>query len=193
MAQASQATRMVVVTGGPGSGKTTLVQAMGELGYATVPEAAIQVIGELIQEMGNEEQKAWRAGHRVEFQLRILERQLALEAELLAGRSGTAFLDRSRLDGLAYCRHFGQEPPPELLATARCTAYHRVLILDTLTEFVVRGESGRTSDRAASLAIRDVLDAVYREYGYDPIRVPELPPQERVTFVQEALDLAPAC
>ena len=189
----SERTQLVVVTGGPGSGKTTLVEALGDLGYATAPEAAIQVIAELIEEMGNEEQKAWRGRHRRAFQLRILERQLALEAELLERRPGIAFLDRSRLDGLAYCRHFGEEPPPELLQAARSCRYDRVLILDTLTDFVLRADSGRTSDREASLAIRDVLEEVYRAHGMDPIRVPELPPDERVSFVQAALELGPPC
>ncbi|MEM7308479.1 MAG: ATP-binding protein [Planctomycetota bacterium] len=181
---------LVVVSGGPGSGKTTLVAALGERGYATVPEAAIEVIAELNAEHGTDGQKAWRSANRTEFQLAVLRRQVRLEDELLAREPRTAFLDRSRLDGVAYCRHFGEPVPDELQRLAPLGRYDRVLLLDTLANFERRAETGRTSDRAASLAIRDALEAVYREAGFEPIRIPELPLQDRVDFALRALELA---
>jgi predicted ATPase len=177
----------VVITGGPGSGKTTLVEAVGARGFATVPEAAIEVIAELNAELGLEEQKAWRRAHVDEFQRLVLERQLAQEAE---ARDGTAvFLDRGVVDGLGYCRHFGTEPPPELLAASAEDRYDRVFLLDTLPEVIVRGDTGRTSDRAASLAIAERIAEVYRERGLEPVRVPVASVEERVGLVLGALGL----
>ena len=39
--------RRVVLTGGPGSGKTSLVEHYQKAGHAIVPEAALQIIQEL--------------------------------------------------------------------------------------------------------------------------------------------------
>ena len=44
--------RRVVLSGGPGSGKTALVEHYQKAGHATVPEAALQIIQELTRSMG---------------------------------------------------------------------------------------------------------------------------------------------
>ena len=180
-------TKLVVITGGPYSGKTTLVNAFARLGYHTVPEAAIAVIAELTERMGLEQQKRWRHDNRAEFQSMILARQIAAEEDALRDAEGSVIFDRSRIDGLAYCRHFGAAPPDELVRAAGGIRFHHVLLLDTLQRVEVRTETGRTSDRATSLALRDQLDAVYRELGYAPVLIPEVPVRERVKLAQAAI------
>jgi len=182
---------LVVVTGGPYSGKTTLVEALGRRGYATAPEAAIQVIAELVEELGQEGQRRFRTEHRAAFQSRVLRRQVQQERQALAAADGApVFFDRCRLDGLAYCRHFGAAPPQELLRAATELRFDRILLLDTLRDAHVRQDTGRTSDRATSLALCRELAGVYSDYGYAPIIVPEFPIEERVAFVLQTLGLS---
>jgi len=161
--------RLVVVTGGPGTGKTSIIEALAARGFATVPEAAIEVIAELNAELGLEEQKRWRQEHRREFQERVLERQLALEERAAASDADVVFLDRSRIDGLAYCSHFGQELPDALRRAARAARYDDVVLLEQLATFPERSGTGRTSGREASIALGGAIETVYRELGYEPI------------------------
>jgi predicted ATPase len=176
-----------VITGGPFSGKTSLVRALAAQGFATVPEAAIEVIEDLKRELGLDGQAAWRAEHREEFQERIIQKQLVLEEREHV--NGPLFLDRGRLDGVAYCHIYGSEVPPPLAFACSDLPYDNVFLLDTLTAFEGRTKSGRTSDRKRSLAIRDALRDVYTERGLEPIEVPEMPLVERVDFVVAALAL----
>jgi len=66
-----------------------------------------------------------------------------------------------------------------------------VLVLETLRAFAGRPETGRTSDRAESVALGDVLAQVYRAAGYPLTLVPELAtPPDRVAFVLAELGLS---
>jgi len=176
--------RKVVVTGGPGSGKTTLVDALHARGHARVPEAAILVIDSLNATLGVEEQKRWRRANVLEFQTLVSWKQCELEAA--APAQGLVFLDRGLPDGLAYCRHYDAPIPTLLKQLTTAVDYDAVLLLDTLASFESRADSGRTSDRTASLAIRAQLEATYREAGLEPLVLPELGVEQRV---QRALEL----
>ena len=177
-----------VITGGPFSGKTSLVRALAARGYATIPEAAISVIEDLTNELGLEGQAAWRAANPGAFQERIIQKQLVFESR--AHPAGPVFLDRGRLDGVAYCRVYGSEIPAALAFACSELPYDKVFLLDTLHAFERRHGSGRTSDRERSLVIRNALRAEYTARGLTPIEVPELPLVERVDFV--LAELSPA-
>ena len=58
---------VVVLTGGSGVGKTTLIDRLASLGFGTVPEAAMQVIDSLNTLLDPEQQLAWRSTHKTAF------------------------------------------------------------------------------------------------------------------------------
>jgi predicted ATPase len=175
--------RKIVLTGGPCSGKTTVLEHLRASGCATAPEAAIQVIRDLTAELGLDGQRAWRDTHWVAFQERVA--RLQIEHESAAERGGAEILvcDRGLLDGLAYCRHRGVEPPTLLLDLVRGARYDQVFVLDTLKDFDARLETGRVDDRDDSLRVGALIRAVYTEHGYRPVRVPELSVETRAARI----------
>ena len=100
--------KFIVITGGPCSGKTTIIDALAGRGHTTVPEAAT----ELIEDPGLED---LRTNPR-EFQLQVLLRQLENEQRVLetASADSVVFLDRGVGDGFGYLRYHGIEPFEEL-------------------------------------------------------------------------------
>jgi predicted ATPase len=179
--------RFVVITGGPGSGKTSLVVYLGSLGYATVPEAAIQIIDELNRARGVPGQIEWRQRHPAEFQRLITRRQAALEAACTVAEGSVGFCDRGRPDAKAYAELIGFQLDSEVMSLVESQQYLRVFLLDTLSHFKVRSATGRTSDRERSMRIHDLLYEAYRSFGYSPTLVPELSITDRARFVLSEL------
>ena len=92
-------------------------------------------------------------------------------------------LDRGYPDALAFCRQIGLDPN-EYLPDCFHHRYASVFILD---RFPVQMNGVRTEDDAAA----DFLDEWhYRDYkalGYRTVRVPVIPPQERLALVLRRL------
>jgi len=174
--------RLVVVTGGPYSGKTTLVQALAARGHVTVPEAAIDVIETLNEQMGVEGQRAWRRSHPLEFQQMVFELQVRRE-EALGPREGTVFLDRGIADGIAYCTYTGIDPPGRFRRRAVASGYGHAFVLETLEGFETRRGTGRMSRREDSLRIGRLIADAYRSIGVDVTLVGRRTVEERLDLV----------
>ena len=180
--------RLLVVTGGPYSGKTTLVGALAGRGFATVQEAAIDVIGTLNETMGVEGQRDWRRSHPLEFQQMVFELQVRRE-EALGSSSGPVFLDRGIADGIAYCANAGFEPPGRFRDRAIASAYEHAFVLETLEGFETRGTTGRMSRRADSLRIGCLIADAYGSIGVAVTLVGGMPVEERLEIVLDAAGL----
>merc|ERR1712008_72720 len=95
--------RKIVVTGGPGSGKSSIIDVLERWGCKAVHEAAIQCINELSNELGVEAQKKWRLEHKDQFQMMVTRRQKELE-DAVDPNLPMVFFDRGRLDGHGYAK-----------------------------------------------------------------------------------------
>src|SRR3989344_6176416 len=85
-----------ILTGGPGTGKTTMIQEFKRRGYRTFPEVARQIIAE---EQGKEKGiLPWT--DLGSFQELVVERQVAQEKDVSTNKK--IFLDRALPDNLAY-------------------------------------------------------------------------------------------
>lgn len=178
--------RLVVVTGGPYSGKTTLVGALAGRGFATVDEAAIDVIRRLNGTMGVEGQRAWRRSHLLEFQQMVFDLQVERESAL-APDAGPVFLDRGIADGIAYCTNAGIEPPDRFRDRAIASRYACAFVLETLEGFETRDATGRMSRRQDSLRIGRLIADAYRSIGVPVTLVGRMPVEQRLEIVLDVV------
>lgn len=168
-----------VITGGPSTGKTSLVEALQARGYAAVPESARHYIEtERIRGKTVEEVRA----NQLEFQHQVTRLQVARERAL--DPAVPTFLDRGVPDQLAYYRYLGM-PEDEVIRTAVAgAAYKKIFILDRLP---VAYDGVRTEDTRAQAAIHETITAVYESLPFPIVHVPVLPLEQRVDFVLERL------
>lgn len=166
-----------VITGGPATGKSTLVELLAVQGKKIVREAARAVIAQ--EQAKDSDCLPWRDLKK--FQERVAQMQWDAEQ---AAVGQEAFLDRSLVDGYAYSKYGGVEPPSLVAEHAR-SRYAKVFLLEPLPEYV--NDTQRRETREFRETIQPLIRAAYEEFGYEPIDVPVLPPQERIDFIQKCI------
>jgi predicted ATPase len=175
----SRQTNWYVITGGPGSGKTTTVNILSKRGYKTTIEHARHYLdtqrirGKTVEEVRK---------NRAEFQLGVLDMQIEQEASL--SPADMIFLDRAIPDALAYYRFLSLTPDEKLLNALRKVFYKKIFILDILP---LVQDYARTEDEAAQKKIHKLLTEVYESLSFPVVHVPVLPPGERVDFILKHL------
>ena len=168
-------TNWYVITGGPGSGKTTTVNLLKERGYITTFEHARHYLdtqrlkGKTIEEVRSQQS---------EFQSGVLDMQIEQENQI--SPDVLVFLDRAIPDALAYYRFLNLPEDEKLTEALRTVSYKKVFILDCLP--LVK-DYARTEDDAAQKKIHALLVDAYESLGFPIVQVPVLPPEERVDFI----------
>jgi predicted ATPase len=169
-------TNWCVLTGAACSGKTTTINLLADRGYQTVPEVARQLIErELAKGRTIEE---WFANGAA-MAPAVTDVQRRVERGLRA--ADVAFLDRGLPDCLFFYRNYGLNPN-DLLADCLRHQYAFVFLLDRLD---LQLDGARVTDDTYTVLLDEWLYRDYTALGYRVIRVPVLPPQERVEFILE--------
>ena len=167
-----------VITGAPSCGKTTLIDLVAAEGYRTIPEWAREHMEqEIVQGRTIDEIHA----DSTALQRRIFDQQLTTERGLQANE--ILFLDGALPGSLAWYRVFGLNPN-DILPNCFHHRYASVFILDRLSHQLdgLRFEDEKISDLLDEWISRD-----YAALGYDPVRIPALPADERLEFLLERL------
>jgi predicted ATPase len=170
--------RFFVLTGGPGSGKTTLIEALNAAGFATSPEAGRGIIRDQVA----------IGGPALPWQDRALFAELMLSWELRSwqaacDRSGPVFFDRGVPDTLGYFSLIGLPAPNHTSNAAAKFRYNsRVFIAPPWPEiFMQDSERKQTLDEAERTY--HSLVSVYTELGYALVPLPLAPVEARLRFI----------
>jgi len=173
MTEKNNPLRRYVITGGPATGKSTLLNVLSVRGYPIVPEAARIIIE---REMAADSDcLPWR--NLQKFQNTVSQTQFELENQYTQGE---VFSDRSIIDGFAYSKLDGIVVPEVVIQNGR-NRYDLVFLLEPLP--VYETDSSRKESREKALLIQKELESAYKEFRYSPIKVPVLSPEERADFV----------
>ncbi len=164
-----------VITGGPSTGQTTVINLLTERAYKTTIEHARHYIDTM--KVGGRTVEEIRANERI-FQLGILNMQIEQEASL--SPNDIVFLDRAIPDAMAYYQFLKLDYDKELLTAMEQVSYKSIFILDRLP-FIK--DYARTEDEPAQKTIHHLIIDVYRSLGFPVIFVPVLSPNERVDFI----------
>ena len=174
--------RFFVLTGGPGSGKTTLIEALKARGYATTEEAGRGVIREQMQ--GGGDGLPWLDRERFAGLMFDWELRSYRQAQR---QDGPVVFDRGLPDTIGYLRLEGLEAPAFMEEEALRLRYNqRVFIAPPWKEIFGADEERRQSWEAA-VRTHEVMAETYAELGYELIELPRATVERRADFVAAAI------
>jgi predicted ATPase len=174
--------RLFVVTGGPGSGKSTLVNALAEHGICSMPEAGRAIIQDQLAIGG--QALPW-SDRRAYAELMLAWEIRSYRAAL--GLTGPVIFDRGVPDVLGYLRLSELPIPAHVDQAARIFRYHqRVFIAPPWREIFTTDAERKQSFEEAEITYQ-VMVETYSTLGYNLVPLPLDSLQERVRFVLAAL------
>lgn len=167
-----------IFTGGPGAGKSTVLDEIKKRGYFTVREAARDIIRQQIATGGN----ALHTGDRVQYTQLMLQKSIEDYLDNHA-KTETVFFDRGIPDLYSYTSRFcgGLDPKVEKAVTEyRYNPY--VFIFPAWQEIYVH-DSERKQDFNEAIETYDAVKQGYTTCGYTLIEVPKFSVKERADFI----------
>ena len=173
---------IVVIIGGPGTGKTTIIEGLLAKGFCCYPEISREVTLE-----------AKKQGIEQLF----LENPLLFSELLLEGRKkqfhnaqkephNIVFLDRGIPDVLAYMHYIGDSYPAFFDQACRDHIYTKIFLLPPWEEIYISDNERYENFEQAKL-IYNHLTETYQKYGYDLIEVPKGTVEDRISFILNQL------
>ncbi|KWN99031.1 AAA family ATPase [Burkholderia ubonensis] len=177
------ARRFFVVTGGPGSGKSTLIDALERAGFARSQEAGRGVIQDQVAVDGPA--LPWR--DRSAFAELMLGWEMRSH-HLARQARGPVFFDRGVPDVIGYLRLSGLAVPAHAEAAARRFRYHRRVFIAPPWPDIYTQDAERRQDFGEAVRTCDAMVECYASYGYRLIELPRASVKARVRFVLDALD-----
>lgn len=173
-----------VITGGPGVGKTTLLEQLQQRGYRCVPEVAREIIREQITRNGD----ALPWGNIPAYTRLMLTRSVDSYRENIP-EEGILFFDRGIPDTLAYTHLTRQTIFPELQqASARYLYNSQVFILPPWAE-IYHTDTERKQTYQEAVDTYNIMYSTYESLGYTLTIVPKATPEERAEFVLQQIQL----
>lgn len=171
-------THFYIFTGGPGSGKSTVLNMLANMGYTTIKEVGRSIIQKQLETEGD----AVPWANTLRYAHLMLLRSI-VDFEEYSHINRPCFFDRGILDTLGYSRLINIQISKELEIAARQYRYNRKIFLFPFWEDIYINDTERKQSIKEAQETYRVIKNTYAEFDYQPLIVPCISPQERVKWI----------
>jgi len=177
--------KKIVITGGPGTGKTSIINELKNQDYHCFDE----IIRELTLEAKNDIEKGSQISNPIafvndplDFNTRLLNGRLEQFKQATTLNKPLVFFDRGIPDVLAYMDFFNQDYNDEFLKVCNNNKYSHIFLLPPW-EAIYKSDNERFETFEEAVKIHDALKHVYKNLDYNITEVPFGSIEKRTDFI----------
>lgn len=173
--------KRVLIIGGPGTGKTTVIKSLHSLGYATIDEAARKIIQHSLAIQSDI--LPW--GNRDKFDFEVYS---IMADDYKSLNEGTiAFFDGGLLDILAWRKYLKKDTSIYEHIAYSCP-YHKIAFSPVPWKEIYVSDRIRPMDFETSSRINDFIVSYYRDSGYKVVLLDKSSPLKRAKLILSHFD-----
>jgi len=172
----------VIFTGGPGSGKTSVIEFLGRMGYPIAQEVGRKVIQAQVKSQG----RALPWYDKTAFRDKMVLEEIKNYQKFV--NTTITFYDRSIIDSYGYSKLENIPISKLLLIKCRDLRYHRKVFIFPPWNEIYENDIDRKQDFNEAVATYHEMVSAYNKFGYDLIEVPKVSIKERAEFIVNKLN-----
>lgn len=177
-------TKKIVITGGPGTGKSSIINALIKRGYSCLEEVSRQVTLNAQKEGVDQ----LFLTNPLLFSERILESRKQQFIDAHISKNHIVFFDRGVHDVLAYMDYIGSNYPKHFINTCNNCNYDYAFILKPW-KAIYTSDNERYENFDQATKIHDYLLKTYKKFNYKLIDIPFDTVENRVDFILKKLNM----
>lgn len=170
--------KKIVITGGPGTGKSSVIKDLEEKGYVCLHEVSREITA-AAQKQGISQLFLEKP---ILFSEKLQEARIQQHQQSDKISCNSVFFDRGLPDVVAYMEYFNTSYPSKFTTACQKYRYHKVFLLPPWKE-IYKNDGERYESFEQALLIHEFLKKSYLSYGYEPIEVPQNSVENRSDFI----------
>jgi predicted ATPase len=178
-------TNFFIISGGPGAGKTTLVDTLARRGFGVVAEAGRDILRQQAMIGGT----AVHGKDAAAYCELMLMRGIA-DYEREVDNEEPVFFDRGIAELAGYCRLMRVPVPAHVRRAGEIYRYNTTVFVAPPWHEIYRQDDLRHQDWAEAVRTFELVRDAYHEAGYRTVELPLAPVSQRAAFVLSVVDQA---
>ncbi|MDL2214671.1 AAA family ATPase [Dysgonomonas sp. OttesenSCG-928-M03] len=178
-----QKNNFYIITGGPGVGKTTLIEELEHRGYNCIPEVAREIIRYQMEIQGDA--LPWLDAKK--YSKMMLSYSIRDFVDL-SGSDKLYFFDRGIPDTYGYEKLMNFDTDHDLKVAVQKYRYNKTVFILPPWEKIYHTDNERQQDFSVAVDTYEVMKYSYKQLGYELCEVPLLAVEDRADFVIEKLN-----
>ena len=175
----------VIITGGPGTGKTSLIKQLENNGHSCIHETSREIIKDSLS--NNSNILPWEDLH--EFSEKVIkQREKHYHSVKSKNSTEYTFFDRGIPDTFAYMEYDNLEVPKHFLQLGNSLRYYPKVFLIPAWKAIFENDNERVEDFSKAELLQQFLHNTYKSLGYNVILVPKGTIENRIKFILENLE-----